>query len=89
LSQEETRKGANEIAAPPFGPGFFSNAIKGGARVKPKKAPQSFSNQLRQIVAFCGELRQIAVDCGELRRIGNNLRQLVVIIKLPCNIVSL
>jgi hypothetical protein len=40
-------EGPNGIAAPHFGPRFFLTAIKGGARVKPKKAPQSFSNQLR------------------------------------------
>jgi hypothetical protein len=48
----------------------FSNAIKVGARVKPKKAPQSFSDQLWQIAAFCGKLRRIAAKSGELRRIA-------------------
>ncbi len=64
----------------------FFNRKKEGARVKPKKVPQSFSNQLRrfcgftaancsksrQIVGFCGELRQIAANCGKLRQIAAN-----------------
>ena len=51
---------------------FFSTAIKGGTRVKPKKAPQSSSDQLRQIAAFCGKLRQIAANCGKMRQIAAN-----------------
>jgi hypothetical protein len=65
-------EGANEIAAPHFGPQFFSTAIKGGARVKPKKAPQSFNNQLRRFAAFCGVLRRIAANCGKLQQIAAN-----------------
>jgi hypothetical protein len=80
-------EGANEIAPPHFGPRFFSTAIKGGVRVKPKKGPQSFSNQLRRIVAFCGKLHQKVANCGELWRIGDNLGRLAIIIKLPCNIM--
>jgi hypothetical protein len=60
-------EGANEIAAPHFGPRFFSTAIKGGARVKPKKAPQSFSDQWQQIATFCSILRRIVANCGKMR----------------------
>jgi hypothetical protein len=57
---------ANEIAAPHFGPRFFSTTIKGGARVKLKKVPQSFSDQLRLFAALCGILWHFAANCGKL-----------------------
>jgi hypothetical protein len=48
------------MSAPHFGQQFFSIAIKGGARVKPEKAQQSFSDQWRRIAAFFWEEKLVA-----------------------------
>jgi hypothetical protein len=69
--------GANEIAAPHFGPRFFQPQQKGVQGLSPKNHCNLLAincGKLWHFEANCGKLRQIAANCSKMWQIAVNWR---------------